>query len=80
MAIEKTYNAFEAWGYKNYFNNEPTVRIAAASLGEYTEVSFNIDEAEQILKMIQDAIEQAKISPDNELFDDNFSGYGEWTS
>lgn len=62
MAVTRTYEAFDVLGYKDW-NNVPRVRVEINNGYEASEVSFTIDEVEQILEQLQEAAKTAVHAP-----------------
>jgi hypothetical protein len=69
--IERTYPAVYAFGWKQWGNNEPTVKLVVdSSRGHAGEVNLNAEEVENVITILRTALAQANDKPDNEVLED----------
>ena len=64
--IIKEYRAFQASGFKEWSNNNPTVQILTNDGNNWTHLEFTIEEATRIIAMVQKAIEEANSAEEHE--------------
>lgn len=66
-AITRSQNIFSASGYKNWGNNNPAVEVLVNGYdNSFARLDLTIEEAEQAIEILKDAVEQAKNEPDHE--------------
>jgi hypothetical protein len=68
--IVKEYTAFAANGAKTWGNNEPYISLVTSEDNRWVSLDLTIEEAEQAIVILQEAIQEAKNLPDH-FFDDN---------
>jgi hypothetical protein len=67
--IQRTYPAVYAFGWKQWGNNEPTVKLVVDGIGG-REVNLSAEEVEHVITILRTALAQANDKPDNEVFED----------
>lgn len=72
--IRRDYVGIAAYGWKQWGNNEPTVKLVVNSFGNSAEQNLNIEEVGQVIEMLQGALADALATPDHEV---NTAGWDE---
>jgi hypothetical protein len=68
--IVKEYIAFAANGSKSWGSNDPYINVVTSGNGNWVNLDLTIEEAEQAIVILQEAIQEAKDMPDH-FFDDS---------
>jgi hypothetical protein len=63
--IVKEYVAFTATGAKTWSDNKPYVSLVTSEDNRWVSLDLSIEEAEQAIVILQEAIEEAKNLPDH---------------
>lgn len=68
--LKQEINAFYGQPWRSYHNNEPTISFTMISgRGEAVDQFLNLEEAQQVVELLQSLIEQAKALPEHEVHD-----------
>lgn len=70
--IRRDYVGIATYGWKTWANNEPTVKLVVNSYGDSAEQNLTIEEAGQVIEMLQAAVAQALATPDHETNNDGW--------
>jgi hypothetical protein len=63
--IKKEYNAFQTNGFKSWSDNTPMVEVVTADTSHWVSQHFTIEEAHQIIHLLNTAIVDAESAEDH---------------
>ena len=71
--LKQEVNAFQGYAWKTYDGNKEMISLTVNSgYGERVDQFLSLDEAQQVVELLQNLIEEAKALPDNQFHDLNF--------
>lgn len=76
ISIKREYVAFHGYGWKHYHTQEPRVHFSMATgSGGHAAQDLSIQEAEEVIQMLNDMIAKANSIPDHEPWNEEDSPF-----